>query len=203
MAALVLGGTILLAQQRPAPLERQAPRLVEAPPAAYLLPVLTLAWLIPAAIAARRARARDREEEDQKTPYAEEELMQAWEFKIIRHRLGRFDRPAFLERILKEESQAGWQLLEKLDGRRVRLKRPGDRRAGDAALPKGYDPFRTRIGPSEVKVGLWAATGTCAFCGAVFAALGVATNPHPFFWSLAAVSGGMTLLFAMLGCFVR
>ena len=184
----------------PAPPE---PPLVRAQPIAYLLPLLALGWLIPAAVALRRARRRDRAEEDARTPYTEEQLMEHWEFKIIRHRLGRFDRAAYLDRVLKEEAQARWQLVEKFDGRRVRLKRPAAPRPGDAPLPKGYDAYRTRLGPSELKVGAWAAAGTCAVCGFVFVLLAVLTSPQPFFWSLSAVSGALLLLFGLAGAIIR
>jgi hypothetical protein len=196
LLAVLLGTT-------PLPYPVPAPPLVRAQPVAYLLPLLALVWLIPAAVALRRARRRDRAEEDNQTPYAEEELMQHWEFKIIRHRLGRFDRAAYLEQVLKEEAQAGWQLVEKFDGRRVRLKRAAPPRPGDAALPRGYDPYRTRLGPSDMKLGLWAAAGTCAVCGFVFVVLAVLTSPQPFFWSLAAVGGALLLLFGVVGAIIR
>jgi len=101
-------------------------------------------WLVGVVQEQRRQELLQAEEED-KTPYAEEELMQNWEFKIIRNPAGLFERPAFLERILQEESRAGWRLVEKFDGTRVRLKRLVAEQPPALDLPQGYDPYRTAV----------------------------------------------------------
>jgi hypothetical protein len=48
--------------------------------------------------------------------------------------------------LLQEESIAGWELVEKLDDRRVRFKRTMDARRRDATLPPGIDPYRSHYG---------------------------------------------------------
>lgn len=47
-----------------------------------------------------------------------------WEFKIVRAKRNVFRNPTRLNRICVEEAEAGWVLLEKLDDRRLRFKRP-------------------------------------------------------------------------------
>ena len=160
-AALVLG--MLMAQapgvdgpeavpKAPRPIE--SARLVQRPvspppytpparPPSQPFPVWLFAWLamLPAIYAAQRQQKQRREEEEAKTPYAEEDLMNDWEFKILRDPLGRFGRENFRMRILQEESAAGWQLVEVFDAARLRLKRPPSARETPAALPVGHDPY--------------------------------------------------------------
>ena len=126
-------------------------------PLPFFFPYPLLALLgLPAALAAEKERVRKlQQEEDQQTPYTVEDLMENWEFKIVRCAIPLFDQPAFLERILCEEARAGWQLVEKFDGMRVRLKR-NPRRPHAADLPAGYDPYRTAVGPTaKFHVLLW------------------------------------------------
>ncbi len=47
-----------------------------------------------------------------------------WEFKIVRTNGNLFRNPAVFQQLCEEEAEAGWILLEKLDDRRVRFKRP-------------------------------------------------------------------------------
>jgi Flp pilus assembly protein TadB len=91
--------------------------------------------------AARRRMLAD--EEESRTPYAEEDLMGEHEFKIIRNELDLFDDPQLLAEALREEALAGWEIVEKFDGNRVRLKRPTSQREKDSALPPDFDPYRT------------------------------------------------------------
>jgi hypothetical protein len=119
-------------------------------PPTWLLTQLPL-WIV-LILAAQRHRQEQaarlkmrHEEEEHRTPYTEEDLMQDVEFKIVRNELNLFEQPHLLAEVLREESQAGWQLVEKFDGNRVRLKRPASGRAGDAALPSGVDPYRTEV----------------------------------------------------------
>jgi hypothetical protein len=130
------------------------------------------------------------EEEDQ-TPYSAEEMMENWEFKIVRCCLPLFDNPAFLERILREEACAGWQLVEKFDGTRVRLKRIAGRQPAKD-LPSGYDPYRTSVGPTgQVKVHavLWV---FCILCLVLIPLFIVMQLNDPIsglaFWSLIATT---------------
>jgi hypothetical protein len=70
-----------------------------------------------------------------------------WEFKIVRASRDMFRDPAVLQRLCEEEGEAGWILLEKLDDRRVRFKRPVALR--DLIKPErlAIDPYRTQYGP--------------------------------------------------------
>jgi len=85
-----------------------------------------------------------------------------WEFKIVRASRDIFRDPVVLQRLCEEEGEAGWILLEKLDDRRVRFKRPVALR--DLIKPErlAIDPYRTQYGPSNkplVLLGMLAALG--------------------------------------------
>ena len=69
-----------------------------------------------------------------------------WEFKIVRSDSAAFRDPEVLKKLVEEEAQAGWVMLEKFDNSRVRFKRPRSARARDAFLPDGVDPYRTQYG---------------------------------------------------------
>ena len=86
------------------------------------------------------------------TPYTPRDLAEDWEFKILRSATGAFRDPAVMQRYLAEEAQAGWTLVEKFDNSRIRLKRPVAARQQDAQCT--FDPYRTRVGISEVGLGL-------------------------------------------------
>jgi hypothetical protein len=122
------------------------PSLFPAFLALFVIPVGLVPLLLALALQQRVQREQNAEEED-KTKYTEEDLMEDWEFKIIRNPYRQFERRAYLEKILQEEAQAGWRLVEKFDGMRVRLKRPVSQRAGDVNLPPEYDPYRTVVRP--------------------------------------------------------
>lgn len=74
------------------------------------------------AAAAERRRKRNREEE-QMTASRREDLEQGWEFKILRSASGAFRNPQTLASALAEETRGGWELLEKFDNERLRLRR--------------------------------------------------------------------------------
>ncbi len=97
-----------------------------------------------AAVAAAYKRKLD-EEEERLTPYTKEDLTQGWEYKIVRSNTAisgeRFSR------LCEEESQNGWELVEKFDNNRIRFKRSIASRANDHMA--SIDPYRTRIGLSE------------------------------------------------------
>jgi hypothetical protein len=103
--------------------------------------------------AALEKRRREHEEEEV-AGYGLEDLAEGWEFKIVRSAMGDFGKPEMMRAMIQGESAAGWQLLEKLDNGRVRLKRPVAARERDAMLPKGVDPYRTTYGWSEARVAL-------------------------------------------------
>ncbi len=70
-----------------------------------------------------------------------------WEYKIVRASRDLFSNPAIFHKLCREEAEIGWILLEKLDDRRVRFKRPiGLRDAPRANLPS-FDPYRSHYGP--------------------------------------------------------
>lgn len=71
-----------------------------------------------------------------------------WEFKIVRANRNLFRDPAVLQRLCEEETEAGWIMLEKLDDRRVRFKRPMALR--EIVKPEFLtcDPYRCYYGSS-------------------------------------------------------
>ena len=71
----------------------------------------------------------------------------AVEYKIIRSATGAFKDPAKFRAALDEEARAGWELVEKLDNSRARLRRSTECRKRDADL--GQDPYRIQVGMSE------------------------------------------------------
>lgn len=83
------------------------------------------------------------------TGYSTEDL-NGWEFKIIRSAFGAFRNPDKVRRLLEEESRAGWELLEKFDDQRIRLKRKVEKRKNDSTL--GYDAYRTSYGTPEYAI---------------------------------------------------
>jgi hypothetical protein len=107
------------------------------------------------------------EEEEQLTPYesrepdspetqpngygaaAKDPRLVGWEFKIVRANRDLFRDPKVFRRVCDEEAHAGWILLEKLDDRRIRLKRPIALR--DIIKPEflPQDPYRTHYGPTS------------------------------------------------------
>ena len=89
--------------------------------------------------------------------YSTEEMDGEWEFKIVRSETGAFRQPENFQRLLDEEAVAGWQLMEKLDNKRVRLKRHVSSRSNDMMLPQGIDPYRTQFGGGGA--GIWVGAG--------------------------------------------
>jgi hypothetical protein len=101
-----------------------------------------------AAAAAAAARRRAQEEEEMAT-YNPGDLADNWEFKILRSMTGAFKDQARLNEVLEQERRAGWELVEKFDNNRIRLKRPAAARKSDQSLE--FDPYRTYVGPSETR----------------------------------------------------
>lgn len=105
-----------------------------------------------AAAAAEAERRRKQEEEEEMTaPYGDEPAQ--YEYKIIRSATRGFRDPAWFKTILEEEARAGWELFEKFDDSRVRLRRDVKWRERDATLSQ--DPYRIRVGVSEGVVVVW------------------------------------------------
>jgi hypothetical protein len=158
-----------------------------------------------AAAAEKRQRMMRAEEEDM-AQYTQDDLRDDWEFKIVRSETGAFRRPQVLERLVEEEAQAGWVMVEKFDDMRVRFKRSRSARASDAYLPQGVDPYRTHYGTSFARpaliLGLVLMLGLAA--AGVFVARGFdpATGPDifsgPIVWALVALFGIVALLVGLV-----
>jgi hypothetical protein len=101
-----------------------------------------------AAAAQRRRQMLAEEEEEDMTQYTPGDLSNDWEFKIVRSATGAFRNPKALNKLIAEEAQAGWVMLEKFDDSRIRFKRPRSARVKDTYLPAGVDPYRTHYGAS-------------------------------------------------------
>ena len=101
------------------------------------------AWV--AVVAAQKRRQQLRAEEEM-TTYTQDDLTNDWEFKIVRSESGAFRNRKVLDKLIEEEAQAGWVMLEKLDNSRIRFKRPRSARVKDTYLPEGVDPYRTHCG---------------------------------------------------------
>jgi len=103
--------------------------------------------------AAAATRQRKLAEEEEMTTYADDELQNDWEFKIVRAYRAVFAKPEAFKKLLSEEGRAGWILLEKLDDNRVRFKRRRSGQANDAQLIlEGIDPYRTQYGTSQMVI---------------------------------------------------
>jgi hypothetical protein len=106
------------------------------------------------ATAAVAAAARQRmleEEEQEMTPYDRDDL-EGWEFKILRSTSQKFRHREELLRVLDEEAESGWELVEKFDDTRLRLKRRVECREKDRHAE--LDPYRIWVGTTPAKQGL-------------------------------------------------
>jgi hypothetical protein len=70
-----------------------------------------------------------------------------WEYKIVRSTSDLFRDGNVFQKLCEEEAQAGWILLEKMDDRRVRFKRPLGMRDIVKTEFLSFDPYRTHYGP--------------------------------------------------------
>jgi hypothetical protein len=128
-----------------------------------------------AAAAASAKRKRDQEEEDEVTPF-NSDPSGAVEYKILRSVTSAFKKPEKFRAALEEEARAGWELVEKLDNSRVRLRRSIEWRQRDGQLAQ--DPYRIQVGMSESVLALWivlgALAGVAVVMGVVLGILAVA-----------------------------
>lgn len=69
------------------------------------------------------------------------------EYKIVRASSDVFRNPAIFQKLCREEAEFGWMMLEKLDDRRVRFKRPIALRDIQRLDLPPFDPYRTHYGP--------------------------------------------------------
>ncbi len=106
-----------------------------------------------------------------------------WEFKIVRAKRNVFADPAIFQLLCAEESEAGWILLEKLDDRRVRFKRPIALREIIKSDFLNYDPYRCTYGASWQPgkwlsaIALLIAVVVPAYFGYTLVAQALATTP--------------------------
>src|SRR5262245_57918137 len=74
-----------------------------------------------AAQKAEQERRRKREEEEIMTGYRPDELAGDWQFKIVK---GTFKTAQQIDRVVHEQGEFGWVLVEVFDQNRIRFKRP-------------------------------------------------------------------------------
>ncbi len=115
-----------------------------------------------AAAAAAKKRREQRREEEQMTRYEPTDL-NGWEFKIVRSASGKFKNRETVEKVRREESEAGWELVEKFDNNRMRFKRRIENRSKDQYLK--IDPYRTTYGMGEGTMALLIVTIVFAVTG--------------------------------------
>src|SRR4051812_16715241 len=96
--------------------------------------------------AAVAAEMLAQEEEEEVTPM-NSDPSGAVEYKILRSITGAFRKPEKFRAALDEEAQAGWELVEKLDDKRIRLRRSIAWREKDSGLAQ--DPYRIKVGMTE------------------------------------------------------
>jgi hypothetical protein len=129
-----------------------------------MLPVFIAIMVV--ALAAHQKQLQ--EEEEEVTPHTADPSAPV-EFKIIRNSMGAFKHPARFRAMLEEEARAGWELYEKLDHARVRLRRLTSWRERDADLTQ--DPYRTRYGSGEGMIALWIVLGILLVIGVLVVVL--------------------------------
>ena len=151
--------------------------------------------------AAQHQRIKEmQEEEERMTRYNPEELDSDWEFKIIRSYSPVFRKPNFLQQVLLEEAQAGWQMLEKLDDTRIRLKRPAAAKRRDSMLPPGIDPYRTQIRGNPAKLLVLLGVTVMLALGVVFFALFAGSREGGFsFGGESFLILGLMVFFLVVG----
>lgn len=118
-----------------------------------------------AGAAAAAARLQQQQEEEEMTAQDSGDPAQ-YEYKIIRSATGMFKNPTKFRTILHEEAEAGWELLEKFDDARVRLRRHIQWRDRDGELAR--DPYRIKVGMTENALVGWILLGVFGGIGLIF-----------------------------------
>jgi hypothetical protein len=121
-------------------------------------------WMAAREQAAEREKQLRREEEEVMGGYTPQDLSQHWQFKIVR---GTFKTAAQVERVVEEQAEHGWILVEIFDHARIRFKRPASETTRDSH--REGNPYAT--------VSKASAPG-CAAAAVLLAALGAGV----FFW---------------------
>ena len=133
-----------------------------------------------------------RAEEEDMAQYTQDDLEGDWEFKIVRSDSAAFRKPEVLNKLIEEEAQAGWTMLEKFDDSRVRFKRPRSARARDTFRPEGVDPYRTRYGTFATQSAVLATlVGLLLLAGLAFGLFFAGEPPvsAPVVWAVVAGLG--------------
>ena len=132
--------------------------------------------------------------------YTQDDLKGDWEFKIVRSDSAAFRKSEVLNKLIEEEAQAGWVMLEKFDDNRVRFKRPRSARARDSFLPEDVDPYRTRYGARSAQ---YAVLVGSLVAGVLVVALGIlgsqrtGASDAPIPW--IAISTAIPAIILLLG----
>jgi len=121
-----------------------------------------MAYVPTAHIAIAAHRLAERRKEEESMTYNADDL-NGWEFKIVRSATGAFRKQEIIQQLCREESRAGWEMLEKFDNSRIRFKRRVDRRASDQSL--GFDPYRTNYGGAGIAAAAVAIAAMAALIG--------------------------------------
>ncbi|CDM93406.1 MAG: hypothetical protein P5702_05605 [Limnospira sp. PMC 1291.21] len=79
---------------------------------------------------------------------------QDWEYKIVRAQRDLFRNPKTFEKLCQEEAIAGWVMVEKLDDRRIRFRRPSNYQPSQSDQVALIDPYRSSYGSSFNLMGL-------------------------------------------------
>ncbi len=109
------------------------------------------------------------EEEQEMTNYTNDDL-HGWEFKILRSSTGAFNSPQEMSKALQEEAVNGWELMEKFDHYRLRLKRRTDKRS-HINTGSTLDPYRTQYGVTDVRMAMYVVAGTLVFTALLIGAI--------------------------------
>lgn len=156
LVVVLLGLAVTVEVTAQPPVGLPPPGLVFAPrpppppsPLPAVLPaVLTPLWALPLVLHLQEQQREHEAEEEEGPMHADPSG--AVEYKIIRSAGKVFKDPAKFRAALAEEARAGWELAEKLDDGRARLRRPVACREQDAGLEQ--DAYRTQVGPGETAI---------------------------------------------------
>lgn len=108
------------------------------------------------------------------TSYTPKDLTDGWEFKILRSQTNAFRKPEVMRAALEEEARAGWELVEKFDDNRLRLKRPRGARANDSST--SIDPYRTNYGIGPGRLAIVIVLATLVVVGGLVVIIKLATS---------------------------